>query len=155
VSDLGPAEFVIDHTKIKRTDMQIKNHAGLSLECSHFEPFEKQRQWEEMPCVIYMHGNSSSRLEALEAVSFLLPSNITLFCFDFAGCGLSQGEFISLGWHEREDLSIIIEYLRKERRVSTIGLWGRSMGSVTALLYGDRDPSIAGMVLDSPFCDMK
>ena len=85
----------------------------------------------------------------------MLPSNITLFCFDFAGCGLSEGEYISLGWYEREDLAIIIEHIRKERRVSTIGLWGRSMGSVTALLYGDRDPSIAGMVLDSPFSDMR
>lgn len=50
---------------------------------------------------------------------------------------------------------MIVEYLRKERKVSTIGLWGRSMGAVTALLHGDRDPSIAGMVLDSPFSDMK
>jgi cephalosporin-C deacetylase-like acetyl esterase len=108
-----------------------------------------------MPCVIYLHGNSSSRLEALEAVPYLLPSNITLFCFDFGGCGMSEGEYISLGWYEREDLALIIEYLRKYKRVSTIGLWGRSMGAVTSLLYGDRDPSIAGMVLDSPFCDMK
>ena len=29
------------------------------------------------------------------------------------------------------------------------------MGAVTALLHGDRDPSIGGMVLDSPFSDMK
>lgn len=29
------------------------------------------------------------------------------------------------------------------------------MGAVTALLHGDRDPSIAGMVLDSPFSSMK
>lgn len=29
---------------------------------------------------------------------------------------------------------------------STIGLWGRSMGAVTALLYSQRDPSVAGMV---------
>lgn len=29
------------------------------------------------------------------------------------------------------------------------------MGAVTSLLHGDRDPSIAGMVLDSPFSDMK
>ncbi len=29
------------------------------------------------------------------------------------------------------------------------------MGAVTALLYGDRDPSIAGMVLDSPFSNMR
>ena len=34
---------------------------------------------------------------------------------------------------------------------SSIGLWGRSMGAVTALLYSQRDPSVAGMVLDSPF----
>lgn len=108
-----------------------------------------------MPCVIYMHGNSSSRLEALETLSYLLPSNITVFCFDFAGCGNSEGEYISLGWHERDDLEIIIEYLRRERRVLTLGLWGRSMGAVTALLHADRDPSIAGIVLDSPFSNMK
>jgi len=29
------------------------------------------------------------------------------------------------------------------------------MGAVTSLLHADRDPSIAGIVLDSPFCDMK
>ena len=80
---------------------------------------------------------------------------MTLFCFDFSGCGLSEGEYISLGWYEREDLQVLIEYLRKNRRVSTIGLWGRSMGAVTALLYADRDPSIAGMVLDSPFANLK
>ena len=29
------------------------------------------------------------------------------------------------------------------------------MGAVTALLHGDRDPSIAGMVIDSPFSNLK
>jgi pimeloyl-ACP methyl ester carboxylesterase len=125
------------------------------LQCSHFEPHESCRHWEELPCVIYLHGNSSSRLEAMDAMQYLLPSNITLFCFDFAGCGISGGEYISLGWFERDDLNLIVEHLRKERRVSTVGLWGRSMGAVTSLLHGDRDPSIAGMVLDSPFADMK
>jgi pimeloyl-ACP methyl ester carboxylesterase len=123
--------------------------------CSHFEPLETDRKWHEMPCVIYMHGNSSCRLEAIDLVGFLLPANITLFCFDFPGCGRSEGEFISLGWHERDDVNIIINYLRKERFVSTVGLWGRSMGAVTALLHGDRDPSIAALILDSPFSSMK
>lgn len=102
-----------------------------------------------------MHGNSSCRLEALDAVPILLPQNITLFCFDFSGCGMSEGEYISLGWFERDDLNIIVEYLRKEKKISTIGLWGRSMGAVTALLHADRDPGIAGIVLDSPFSDLK
>lgn len=84
-----------------------------------------------------------------------MPSNITLFCFDFPGCGLSEGEYISLGWYERDDVETIVNYLREHRKVSTIGLWGRSMGSVTALLHGDRDPSIAGMILDSPFSNLR
>jgi len=29
------------------------------------------------------------------------------------------------------------------------------MGSVTALLHGDRDPSIAGMIIDSPFSNLR
>jgi hypothetical protein len=29
------------------------------------------------------------------------------------------------------------------------------MGAATALLHGNRDPSIAGMVLDSPFSDLR
>jgi len=155
LEDLGPIDFVIDNIRIQRTDLVLTNQFGNKIQCSHYEPHESARRWKDLPCVIYMHGNSSSRLEALEAVSYLLPSNISLFCFDFAGCGMSEGEYISLGWFEREDLHMIVEHLRKERRCSTIGLWGRSMGAVTSLLHGDRDPSIAGMVLDSPFSSMK
>jgi len=48
-----------------------------------------------------------------------------------------------------------VDYLRNSGKVSTIGLWGRSMGAATALLHADRDPSIAGIVLDSAFTDLK
>jgi pimeloyl-ACP methyl ester carboxylesterase len=108
-----------------------------------------------MPCIIYMHGNSSCRLEALSIMPYVMQANMTLFCFDFAGCGKSEGEYISLGWHERDDVNVIVEYLRKHRKVNTIGLWGRSMGAATALLHANRDPSIAGLVLDSAFADLQ
>lgn len=49
---------------------------------------------------------------------------MTLFCFDFAGCGLSGGDYISLGWYERDDVELVVDWLRKSDRVSTIGLWG-------------------------------
>ncbi|XP_040949932.1 uncharacterized protein [Gossypium hirsutum] len=70
------------------------------------------------------------------------------------GSGLSDGDYVSLGWHERDDLKIVVSYLRSERQISRIGLWGRSMGAVTSLLYGAEDPSIAGMVLDSAFSNL-
>lgn len=49
----------------------------------------------------------------------------------------------------------VIKHLREIDTVSTIGLWGRSMGAVTALLHGDRDPSIGSIVIDSPFCSLR
>ena len=158
MKDLGPKEFTVasgNGDRIIRTDVEIPSSRGHTMRCSHFEPLETCRYWKKMPCVIYMHGNSSCRTEALELVEYFLTANITLFCFDFSGCGMSEGEFISLGWHERDDLACIVDHLRANRNVSTIGLWGRSMGAVTALLHGDRDPSIAGMVLDSPFSNLR
>ena len=153
--DLGPEKFKINKKYYKRTDFTITNKRNLKLMCSFWEPYDEEREYTRLPCVVYLHGNSSSRCEALAEIKYLLPLNITVFAFDFSGCGKSQGEYISLGWYEREDVESVIEYLRKTNKVSTIGLWGRSMGAVTAIMYGDRDPSIAGMVLDSAFASLK
>lgn len=106
------------------------------------------------PCIVFLHGNSSCRLEALPLLQVLIPLSISLFCFDFAGCGLSEGEYISLGWFERDDLALCIDFLRSSGKASQISIWGRSMGAFTALLHADRDPSIAGLVLDSPFTSL-
>lgn len=43
---------------------------------------------------------SGCRADANEAAVILLPSNITLFTLDFSGSGLSDGDYVSLGWHE-------------------------------------------------------
>ena len=59
-----------------------------------------------------------------------------------------------MGYYEKDDLKTVIEYLRNSGRVSRIGLWGRSMGAATSLMYAPDDPSIAGMVLDSPFTSL-
>jgi predicted alpha/beta-fold hydrolase len=140
---------------VQRTDFKLTNGRGSEIVCSHFEPSDDVREYKNIPCCIYMHGNSSCRLEALECIQYLLPQNITVLCFDFAGCGKSGGEYITLGWYERDDVAMIVDHLRENRRVSTIGLWGRSMGAVTTLLHADRDPSIAAIICDSPFSDLK
>lgn len=115
---------------------------------------DKERIAPRLPCVVYLHGNTSSRYEALPYLQFLLPSNITLFCFDFSGCGKSEGEYISLGWWEREDLKNVIDFIKTTGRTSQIVLWGRSMGAATGLLYAIRDESIAGIIADSSFSNL-
>ena len=76
--DLGPEKFQIRGSdgqayKIQRTDFTLKNNRGSDIVCSHFEPYEENRLYKQMPCCIYMHGNSSCRIEALDCVRYLLP----------------------------------------------------------------------------------
>ena len=67
---------------------------------------------------------------------------------------MSEGEYISLGYYERDDVHCVFEYLRSLGTVSSIGIWGRSMGAVTALMYADTNHEIGCIVLDSPFSNL-
>ncbi|KAK9024333.1 hypothetical protein V6N11_004500 [Hibiscus sabdariffa] len=151
--DLLDEEFMLKGKCYQRKDIEVKNNRGDVLQCSHYMPLVSP-EGKPLPCVIYCHGNSGCRADASEAAMILLPSNITVFTLDFSGSGLSGGEYVTLGWYEKDDLKAVVDYLRADGNVSLIGLWGRSMGAVTSLMYGAEDPSIAGMVLDSPFSDL-
>ena len=149
--DLGPEKFRLNSKYYKRTDFSLRNPRKQLLMCSYWEPYDEEREFTRLPCVIYLHGNSSSRCEVVPNLKYLLPLNITVLSFDFAACGRSEGEYISLGWYEILDVKCVINYLRNSHKVGPIGLWGRSMGAVTSIMYGSKDPSIAGLFLDSPF----
>ncbi|CAH8360183.1 unnamed protein product [Eruca vesicaria subsp. sativa] len=151
--DLLEKEFMMKGRWYQRKDLEIKNSRGDVLQCSHYMPVELP-EGKPLPCVIYCHGNSGCRADGSEAAIMLLPSNITVFTLDFSGSGLSGGEHVTLGWNEKDDLKAVVEFLRQDGNISLIGLWGRSMGAVTSLMYGAEDPSIAGMILDSPFSDL-
>ncbi|CAL9173688.1 unnamed protein product [Musa hybrid cultivar] len=151
--DLLEQEFMLKGRWFQRKDLEVINGRGKKLQCSHYVPLVIP-EGKVLPCVIYCHGNSGCRADASEAAIVLLPSNITVFTLDFSGSGLSEGEHVTLGWNEKDDLTAVVDYLRTDGNVSCIGLWGRSMGAVTSLMYGAEDPSIAGMVLDSPFSNL-
>ena len=150
---LGPPAFSFCGRRFTRTDFALVTKRGMALQCSHWEPVERHSA--RIPVVIYMHGNSSARVEVLPQLSYLLSLGLAVFSFDFAGSGKSDGEYVSLGYYEREDLMCVIAHLRATDVVSTIALWGRSMGAATSLMHAHRDPSIACMILDSPFADLK
>ncbi len=136
-----------------RTDFQLKNKRTFLLECSLWESKSKPSGF----CVVYLHGNSSSRYESIQLLKFLTKYDISLCSFDFSGCGLSEGQYISLGWHEKEDVDLVVNYLIKDKKIEKIALWGRSMGSSAAILYSShyKEPHINCLVFDSPFCSLR
>ena len=64
--------------------------------------------------MVYLHGNSGSRLSGKYLVKYLLPLKIGVLTFDFAGCGMSEGTFITLGKNESLDLKSVIRNLKKQ-----------------------------------------
>ena len=154
-SMLGNKIFKYNSKQYERKDFDLMSTQGYILKCSFIEPTKAFRTMTKMPVVIYLHGNSSSRMEGLNMAKVLLKRDINLFIFDFAGSGLSEGEYISLGYHENHDLGNVIDFVEKIPGVGKIGLWGRSMGAATGMIYTHKDKRVRAVCLDSPFADFE
>ena len=154
LKELGPTSFRCRKKNYSRRDFDILGTNGNILKCSYYEMDEVDRENNlSLPVIIFLHGNTCSRIDCLKYLRNVLENSINIFCFDFAGCGLSEGEYISLGYHEKEDLKIIVDFVSKLPHVSSIGLWGHSMGAATAILYAANDKRISCVCADSAFSD--
>ena len=153
--ELGSPLFTIEKRHYIRKDFELLNFQGYLIKVSMIEPYMGERPKEIMPCVIYLHANASSRIEGLHIRRFLLKRNINLCVFDFQGSGMSEGDYISLGYHERHQVKNIVDFVEKYPGVGKIGLWGRSMGAATSLIYTAMDKRIKATVADSPFADFR
>ena len=128
--DLGPKSQLVHNKFVKRHDIELKNERNLTLQCSYFEIFDTKSEFSAdpnpdknciRPCVIYLHCNATSRLEGIQLLPYLVDLNINLFCFDFSGSGLSEGEYVSLGIYESQDLKVVVDYVRKNFGIKQIG----------------------------------
>lgn len=152
-ADLGPPDFILQGKVYSRIDVSLQNSRGLLLQCSWFKP--KFGLKSRRPCIVYCHGNCGSRRDSLDIAKTMLLHQLTVFTMDFSGSGVSEGEFVSLGYYESWDLKTAVEYLRNSGETAEILLWGRSMGAASVILYASCDPHIALLVLDSPFLSLK
>lgn len=72
-------------------------HQGKKLELTLYQSVA-EKPWHVPYVILYMHGNSSCRVEALGLIK-TIPDGISLASFDFMGCGKNQEiNTISLGY---------------------------------------------------------
>ena len=103
------------------------------------------------PCVIYLHGNASSQNEGAHIPYLLCPQGINVLCIDLSGSGNSDGEFITLGYNERDDVQASIDFVRLQYKVGGICLWGRSMGASIAAWCAADKFDLSSVVIDSAY----
>lgn len=131
-----------------RQPLQFVNERKQTIICSLYHSTDI-KPLDGGPCVIYLHGNASSQLEGQFLVPNICCHGVFMFLFDFAGCGCSDGDYISLGYFEKQDIEFLMRILHDQLHLGPFILWGRSMGASTALLADS--PLIAAKIIDSSF----
>ncbi|RQM27138.1 hypothetical protein B5M09_004441 [Aphanomyces astaci] len=179
LDDLGPSTCIFAHNLlVGREDFTLRNDKGLAVECSWWKPQHHHRHATtetRMPCIVVLHGNSSSRLGCMETLFHSLAAGFTVCAIDFSGSGLSEvlstppsrssssyrhvhreidGRSVQVGSFPLDPPCLNV--------VRSIILWGRSMGAVASILCAAEEADdvaggacITAMVLDSPFSSLK
>ena len=111
--------------------------------------------------VVVLHGYRCDRRGALREANMLFEAGMTVLLFDFRHSGESEGEFVSFGYYEKQDVSAAVGLLEalndgtdKSRKavINTIGLFGSSNGAATAILFAAENPGrVDALVVDSSF----
>ncbi len=137
-----------------RTEVRLRNARGNALCCSMVRPLAAD-DVAPQPMFVYAHANASNRTRAFEFRDLLVFVGASLFCFDFSGCGESEGDYVSLGLHEAEDLLVVLDHVCALPFCGPVVLCGRSMGASAVMMYaashGAKHPKVAGLIFDGMF----
>jgi pimeloyl-ACP methyl ester carboxylesterase len=150
LEDLPSVELGDPHPPVDRCPIRFRDRLGQTIVGSLYP--STSFCYDRM--LIYLHGNMGSQREGRFAVPFFAPHNISVFLFDFAGSGESEGDFVSLGETESDDILDAIGFLSSQFCTTQFILWGRSMGASAAILAGPKDDRIVGIIADSPFSSL-
>ncbi|EAY02765.1 hypothetical protein TVAG_369930 [Trichomonas vaginalis G3] len=154
LKNLGDIEIDPLLPKIPRIPVTFRNSQNLALMGSLYAPYGFP-DVRPPACVIYLHGNAGTQVEGRFMVKYLAPKTIATFCFDFAGSGNSDGETVTLGLNEKQDVEDVVRFLEKSFGLKKFILWGRSMGAATTFLAAPMIPNCIGIISDSPYASIK
>lgn len=133
-----------------RYDSRIKTLDGNVLHGVHYIPRSANIS---SPTIVFLHGYGSNYSRSTFLLDHTVQHNMCLFAFDFSGSGYSEGNVVSFGVREQNDIKTVVNYLTAQG-VSSIVLWGFSMGASAAIMYAAQNPkppTLKGLVLDAPY----
>ena len=102
-------KFLVGEREVVRTDIKLrsKQHKKIEMSCYLFGELADAEE-----IVVYLHCNSGSRVEGIAHARQVLEAGYSFVVFDFCGSGLSEGEYVTLGLHESEDLEVVISHIK-------------------------------------------
>jgi hypothetical protein len=137
-----------------RTGYVISSRYGYPLQCYFFPSPEKKRD-HSAPLVIISHGYTYSHYGGIKYAFLMRQYGYDVVMYDQRYHADSGGKTCSLGFYESRDLETVIDDAVHRFGIDRVGLYGESMGAVSALLEQAGDSRIRFVVADCPFADLR
>ncbi len=136
-----PEDFNLDYTEINLTAADGTNLVGWYMPPQNGS------------VIILQHGYKSERDEMVDEAAMLIRNGYGTAMIDVRGHGQSDGELISFGRYEMQDLDVLYEFVIAQPGVDAdkIGALGNSMGGSLLIQYAAQNPNIKALVADSAF----
>lgn len=103
--------------------------------------------------VILSHGFNNTSDDMGKLAKLYYDQGFDVLLPDARGHGMSEGDYIGFGWHDRLDMTDWIQYLIDEDKAEEIILHGNSMGAAVVLMTsGENLPvEVKGIIADSSY----
>ena len=141
-----------DSLSITRKDIQFKTSDSLTIKGWYFTA--PQNQVNSDKAVILCHGWTANRYETLPRVKFLVEAGYNVLTYDARACGESEGDLISLGYYEANDLLAAIDYL-KSTGINKIAADGISQGGATIVFASAKSKDLNCIIIESCFDELR
>lgn len=132
--------------------VQLKSYDGLTLKGRFLKNPNSNGK-----VVILAHGYKGSSEQMPGITKDYFDMGYDVLKPDARGHGMSEGDYIGYGWHDRKDYVDWIDFLINEKKENSIFLHGFSMGAATVLMTsGENLPKeVKGIIADSGYTTVK
>lgn len=132
-----PKEIGLDFETVK-----VVTSDGISLH-SWYIPTENSKKG-----IILVHGHGGSRNEGLRFARSLHNAGFHLLTLNLRR---NANEFASMGYHEVKDVHAGVDFLLKEKKLESIGVFGFSMGAATSIMAMESDNRLKAGIFSSGY----
>ena len=104
--------------------------------------------------MILIHGIGGCKEHFLGLAGNLANNGIASIVFDGRAHGESGGKYCTYGYYEKQDISKIVDFIKKKNLILPVGIWGNSLGGAIAIQALEHDKRIEFGVIESTFTEL-
>lgn len=147
----------------KQPSTQLPSELGLKAEEDSFkinDSIHLKGYWvtpekgQPKSILLLLHGIGGGKEHFYKLAKSLADQQIASVVYDARGHGESEGDYISYGFYEKKDVSVIVSKVKERYPDIPIGIWGNSMGGAVALQALAIEPRLDFGVIESTFTDL-